>query len=58
MMATAQAWDILVEDYGVSDETLRVVTAINGYSMDTMESVLYAIAGYQDFDQAAEEEDE
>jgi hydroxylamine reductase (hybrid-cluster protein) len=40
--ATADAmWDELRDAYGVSEQTLQVVTAINGYSRDTMEAVLY-----------------
>jgi len=56
MMTTAQAWDILTEDYGISDETLQIVTSINGYNFDTLEDVLYATTGYRSFDQLEEEE--
>lgn len=50
----AEAWDKL-EGLGVSDDTLRVVTSINGYSLDTLQDVLYAVAGYRSFDQLEEE---
>lgn len=40
-----------LEGMGVSDDTLRVVTAINGYSVETMEAILYAEFGYRSFDQ-------
>ena len=46
-------WDKLLE-LGVSEQTLQVVTSINGYSEETMEDVLYAVTGYQDFDQLEE----
>ena len=46
-------WDKLME-LGVSEQTLQVVTSINGYSEETMEDVLYAVTGYQDFDQLEE----
>jgi hypothetical protein len=45
-----QTWDILMS-LGVSEQTLQIVTSINGYSMETLESVLYAHTGYNDFDQ-------
>ncbi len=46
-----EAWDCLIEHAGVSEDTLKVVTAINGWSLETMESVLYAVTGYRSFDQ-------
>lgn len=49
-MTTDEAWDALI-DIGVSKETLRIITFINGYSIDTMNDVLYATAGYRSFDQ-------
>jgi hypothetical protein len=51
-------WDELVDAYGVSDETLQVVTAINGYSRQTMEDVLYAVAGLRSFDQDDDDTDD
>lgn len=46
-------WDKLME-LGVSEQTLQVVTSINGYSEETMEDILYAVTGYRDFDQLEE----
>lgn len=46
----ADMWDKLTE-YGVSEETLQIITSINGYSAETLEDVLYAALGYQSFDQ-------
>lgn len=45
-----QAWDILIE-LGTSEETLQTVTDINGYNMESMESILYAQHGYRCFSQ-------
>ena len=45
-----KAWDLLIEQ-GVSEQTLQIVTSINGYSLDTLEDVLYAHTGYRSFDQ-------
>lgn len=52
-MTTEQAWDTL-EAMGVSEQTLQIVTSINGYTLDTLEDVLYAYAGYRSFDQVEE----
>lgn len=55
-MDTNEMWDYLVETVGVSEETLRVVTDVSGYSTDTLEAVLYSVTGYQDFDQLEDED--
>lgn len=57
-MDTSDAWDILENELNVSEETLRIVTGINGYSLDTLENILYAVAGYNDFEQYKEEGNE
>ena len=38
-------------DMGVKEQTLQIVTAINGYSVETLEDVLYAHTGYRTFEQ-------
>lgn len=48
-MNKGRAWDILT-GY-VSEETLQVVTAINGYTLETLEDILYAVTGLRSFDQ-------
>lgn len=53
-----EAWDYLIESGLASEETLRVVTSINGYSLDTLESVLYALEGYHSFSQYLDEDEE
>lgn len=45
-----QMWDTLMS-LGVSEQTLQIVTSINGYSMDTLTDVLYAHTGYRSFEQ-------
>jgi hypothetical protein len=52
-----KAWDKLLE-LGVSEQTLQIVTSINGYNLETLDDVLYAHAGYRSFDQLDEEEEE
>lgn len=49
-MNTEQAWDALTGQ-GISEETLQIVTSINGYTVDTLEDVLYAATGYRSFEQ-------
>lgn len=44
--------EFLVDRIGVSEETMRVVTDINGYSEETMLDILYAVTGYRNFEQA------
>lgn len=50
-----EMWDKL-EALGVSEETLQVVTDINGYSEETFEDILYVVTGYRSFDQLADAE--
>ena len=45
-----EMWDTLLE-LGVSEQTLQVVTDINGYNEKSMKDILYSVTGYNDFDQ-------
>lgn len=54
-MTVEQMWDVLMEQFGVNEQTLRVVTAINGYNEEALQDILYVVAGYRDFDQLEEE---
>ncbi|MCM1363023.1 MAG: hypothetical protein NC235_14170 [Clostridiales bacterium] len=54
-MSADEMWDYLLEEIGVSEETLQVVTDINGYSEQTMCDILYAVTGYHSFEQLEEE---
>lgn len=54
-MGKEQMWEILEEQIGVSEQTLQIVTDINGYSEETMCDILYAVTGYRNFDQLEEE---
>ena len=49
-MTVRDMWNALIE-MGVEEQTLNIVTDINGYSEETLKDVLYAYAGYRDFDQ-------
>lgn len=52
-----ECWERLLA-LGVSDQTLHIVADINGYSIGTMEAILYAHAGYESFDQFADEQED
>ncbi|MBQ0014752.1 MAG: hypothetical protein KBS82_05470 [Oscillospiraceae bacterium] len=54
-MPITEAWDLLVESGTVSNETLEIITSINGYSEDTLNDVLYVTTGYRSFDQWLED---
>ena len=54
-MTKEQMWEYLEEIIGVSQETLDVVTNINGFTEETMCDILYAVTGYRYFDQLEEE---
>lgn len=47
---TEDLWDWLI-DNGVSEDTLDIITLIDGYSLDTLENVLYVTTGYRSLDQ-------
>ena len=53
-MNKEQMWNYLEENVGVSEQTLQVVTDINGYSEQTMLDILYVVTGYRDFEQFEE----
>ena len=49
-------WDLLLE-YGIATEKeLCLVTTINGFNLETLESVLYAREGYRSLEQYLESE--
>ena len=48
-------WDLFL-DYSIcSEETLRVITSINGYNLETLKDVLYATAGLRSLEQFVEQ---
>ena len=49
-MTKDEIWDKLI-DLGVCEQTLQIVTDINGYSKETLLDVLYAYSGYRNFEQ-------
>lgn len=47
------AWEQLLH-MGTEEQTIRTVVAINGWTMQTLNDILYAEHGYQSFDQLLE----
>lgn len=48
-------WNYLLNNGIASEETLQVVTNINGYSINTLKDVLYATTGYRSLKQIEEQ---
>lgn len=46
----SEMWERL-ESLGVSEQTLQIVTDINGYSEESLLDILYAFTGYRNFEQ-------
>ena len=54
MKEVSKVWDFIVE-YGIaSEETLKVITNINGYSIETLNDVIYCQTGYRNMKQFLE----
>ena len=48
LMDTLAAYEALIEAGVATEGELALVTNINGYSLETLEAVLYARTGYRD----------
>ena len=51
---TDKLWDRVVNAGIASEDTLRVITAINGYSVETLNDVIYAVTGLRNWKQYKE----
>lgn len=49
-------WDYLVESEIATEEELNLITCINGYSVETLNDVIYARTGYRSLDQLIDDE--
>ncbi len=47
----AKIWDTLIDLQVTTDDSLKLVTCINGYNLETMEAVLFALTGYRTLEQ-------
>lgn len=52
-----EKYDKLIE-MGVSEETLDIITSINGWNNETFDNVLFAKFGYTTFEQLEEDDDD
>ena len=50
-MKLEEYYNYLIDMEIVSEDALRLVTYINGYNEDTLDSVLYCQTGYRDLEQ-------
>ena len=57
MYTPNEMYDILIDYLQVSDESLRLATAIGGFNTETLESILYYYTGWRTFDGFMEEVD-
>lgn len=48
-------WDYLIDNAIATEEELQLVTDVAGYSVRTLEAVIYARTGYNDLEQLEEE---
>lgn len=56
-MEVNELWDKLVENDYFTEEELRLITNINGYTVDTLNDCIFARYGYRDYSQMTGEED-
>ena len=56
-MNLEQYYSYLLDYELVSQETLDIITSINGYNEETLDDVLYCVSGYRDIEQYLEYED-
>ena len=56
-MELNEYYNYLIEYELVSNETLDIITSVNGYNEKTLDDVLYVVSGYHDIEQYLEYED-
>ena len=49
-------WDLIVNYELATEQSLQLVTRLNGYTLETMEDVLYALTGCHSYEQFMENE--
>lgn len=52
---TERIWNYLIDNEIATEEELQLVTDVSGYSVRTLEDVIYAKTGYNDLEQLMEE---
>ena len=56
-MSLDEMQDFLINECGISEETIDCMVNINGYNKKTFEDILYWKTGYSDFDQLNDDEE-
>ena len=46
-----ELWDGMILHNLATQETLKIITSINGYTLETLLDVLYVVTGYRSWDQ-------
>lgn len=54
-MTVEKIWDAILEYNIATEEELQLITGINGYTIETLNDVIYFRTGYRDIDQFLEE---
>ena len=49
-------YELMLEYDIASEETLRIVTSINGNTVETLNDILYVVTGYRSWEQYEEEQ--
>lgn len=55
-MTVDELWEDLLDRGIASEEEMKLVTCINGFTVQTLNDILYARTGYEDIEQLDEEE--
>jgi hypothetical protein len=53
-----EIWDYIIDNSIASEEALTLITNINGYSVDTLNDVIYAMTGYRSMEQLEGEDND
>ena len=53
---TDKLWDLLLERGLATAEEMRLVTYINGYSVQSLNDIIYVRTGYSDYESLLENE--
>lgn len=52
----SMVWDYIIDHEIATEDELKLITDINGFSVDTLNDVIYARTGYRDIEQLEEDE--
>ncbi len=55
-MSVNEIWEYIVDSGIATEDELKLITDINGYSVDTLNDVIYCRTGYHSVEQLNDEE--